>query len=394
MKRTRVVFSIGALHGGGSERQIVSILKQIDRARFEPILYLVYRQGPLLDELPDDVPIHSFEERFGLPRGPGILMHGKRVADMSSFLREVEADVCYDRTFLMTLIAADAAQRVGVPNLSTIVTEVPEGFEAIAGRFQWAKRRILRRLYSRSAFALANAEGSARSAEAFYGLQPDSVRVLPNGLHLPSIRARSEEQVLDHWWSADQGGTRIVTAGRLDTNKGFHLLIDALAAVHSERPELDFRAAILGDGPQKSRLEQQIEGRGLQDWIHLTGFQDNAPSWFRSADLFVFPSLLEGMPNVIMEAMACQVPVLAADCDSGPREILQHGQFGTLCDVNSVESLKEHLTRFLTQSESSSDDAAARTAAAARHVEENYSIAASVSKLEELFDETVISSSR
>ena len=389
MSRIRVVFSIGALHGGGSERQIVSILKQLDRARFEPILYLVYKQGPLLKEVPDDVPIHSFEERFGPPRGPGILMHGKRVADMSAFLRETDADVSYDRTFLMTLIAADAAQRVGVPNLSTIVTEVPNGFRAVAGRFQWAKRRILRRLYTNSAFVLANAEGSARSAESFYGLPSESIRVIPNGLHLPSIRERARESVNDDWWTRQSGGPRIVTAGRLDSNKGFHLLIDALTGFSRAHPQYAFRAAILGDGPLQAELTRQIESAEMRDKIRLVGFQSNPAAWFRSADLFVFPSLLEGMPNVLMEAMACRTPVLAADCDSGPREILNHGQFGTLCDVASVESLQQHLTDFLTQDISSSDDVAARTVAAAAHVEENYSIAASVSKLEALFDETV-----
>lgn len=85
MSRIRVVFSVGAMHGGGSERQIVSILNNLDREKFEPHLYLIYRTGPLLDEIPDDVPITSFEERFGPPRGPGFLMNRRRIRDMASF---------------------------------------------------------------------------------------------------------------------------------------------------------------------------------------------------------------------------------------------------------------------------------------------------------------------
>ncbi len=136
MPRLRVVFSIGAMHGGGSERQLVSLLRNLDRERFEPFLYLVYRSGPLLDLIPKDVPITSFEERVTASRLylPG-LMHSRRVRDFARFLQEVRADVSYDRTFLMTLISAAGAQRVGVPNVSTIVTDPETGFAPVAGRF-------------------------------------------------------------------------------------------------------------------------------------------------------------------------------------------------------------------------------------------------------------------
>ena len=116
MSRIRVVFSIGALHGGGSERQIVSALTHLDRDRFEPFLYLVYRSGPLLSLVPDDVPIAAFEERDIRPPTaiPG-RMHRRRVADMRRYLQELQADLSYDRTFLMTLVSADASQQLGIP---------------------------------------------------------------------------------------------------------------------------------------------------------------------------------------------------------------------------------------------------------------------------------------
>ena len=100
MPRTRVVFSIGALHGGGSERQIVNTLVHLDRERFEPFLYVVYRAGPLLPLLPSDVSLAVFEERD--PRSPTRIpggMHRRRVADMMRYLSEVNADLSYDRTF-------------------------------------------------------------------------------------------------------------------------------------------------------------------------------------------------------------------------------------------------------------------------------------------------------
>lgn len=389
MSRIKVVFSVGGMHGGGSERQIVSILRNLDRDRFEPFLYLIYRTGPLLDEVPDDVPITTFEERFGPPRGPGFLMTGKRVNDMRKFLQECEAQVSYDRTFLMTMIAAAAARKAGIPNVSTIVTDMPVGFAQVAGRFQWAKRILLSRLYKSSTHVLANSEGAAKSAEAFYGLSPGTVKVYPNGVDLKHVREQAQCGVVDSWWnrnSTRRRTFRIVTAGRLENQKkGFHLLIDAVDQLRRQISDVDLRLAILGEGPCRESLETQIRATGQSHSIRLVGFQKNAPSWYRSADLFALPSLVEGMPNVLLEAMACGVPVLSADCDSGPREVLGDGEYGALCGANSVESLMKGIRRFL------ADDFLANryTDAATQHVDSQYSIESSVGKLEDLFESCV-----
>ena len=124
MARIRVVFSIGAMHGGGSERQMLLLLRHLDRRLFQPFLYLVYKSGPLLEQVPSDVPVTSFDTRVTSSRIylPG-LMHSRREQDFARFLKEVNDDVSYDRTFLMTLISAAGALKAGVPNVSTIVTD-------------------------------------------------------------------------------------------------------------------------------------------------------------------------------------------------------------------------------------------------------------------------------
>ena len=172
MRRIRVVFSIGAMHGGGSERQMLLLLRHLDRRQFEPLLYLVYKSGPLLNQVPSDVPVTSFDTRVTTSRiyFPG-LMHCRRVRDYARFLQEVNADVSYDRTFLMTLISAAGAHKAGVPNVSTIVTDPETGFAPVAGRFQWFKRKILHRLYNNSAQVLAVSNGAREAAIRFYGIR-------------------------------------------------------------------------------------------------------------------------------------------------------------------------------------------------------------------------------
>lgn len=389
MSRIKVVFSIGAMHGGGSERQLVSLLRHLDRERFEPILYLVYRSGPLLQELPDDVPVFAFEERFQnrTINLPG-LMHRNRVRDMSKFLREVQADVSYDRTFLMTLIAADAAQRINIPNVSTVVTDPTLGFKPVAGRFQSAKRRILKRLYSSSGRVLANSEGAARSAESFYGLQPDSVFVHYNGVDLKVVKEKSQLPIEDDWWNEAQGASslRLVTAGRLNREKGFHLLIAAVAQMLHRDPEMDIKLAILGEGDSRDDLQSKIGQLQLDDSIRLMGFRDNAPAWYKSADIFVLPSFLEGMPNVLLEAMAVGTGVISTDCPSGPREILLDGEFGELVEVGSVDSLVAGINR-IRASHSTAAQAASR-------VQSEFSIQSATRNLENILSEVVESHQR
>ena len=368
------------MYGGGSERQILSLLRHLDRDRFNPYLYLANWTGPLLEEIPEDVPTASFDRRWRGPLAPRLLMHRRRVRDMSQYLREVNAHVCYDRTFLMTLIAADAGQRTGVPNISTIVTDPALGFYPVAGRFGWIKRRILRRLYSRSTFVLANSDGAARSAESFYGLSPGSVQTLYNGIDVESVLQQSRLPLDDPWWTeeATKPIFRIATAGRLNHEKGFHLLIDAVATLH-EQNTAEFRVAILGEGGARKTLQSQIDRAGLTSQIRLTGFRSDAVGWYRHADLFVLPSLLEGMPNVLLEAMACGTPVLSSDCPSGPREILDNESFGFLCRPGSADSLASKLREII----DSPEQVQSKANKAIGRVSECFSAAGATRQLEE-----------
>lgn len=389
MSRKRVVFSIGGMHGGGSERQMVHLLRQLDRSQYEPYLYLIYRTGPLLDELPNDVTVTSFAERVTDSRLylPG-QRHQQRVRDYAKYLREVRADVSYDRTFLMTLISAAGAQQAGVANVSTIVTDPEYGFAPVAGRYQWFKRRLLRRLYNRSAQVLAVSEGARSAAIRFYGINEDKIRTLRNGVDVQQLRQQAEECVGEEWWDKRESESgrkvvRIVTAGRLNREKGFHHLITAAGRLVKQFPETEFRLAILGEGDFRPVLEDQIRREGLKGIVRCPGYQTKAASWYRSADLFVLPSLLEGMPNVLLEAMACGTPVISTDCHSGPREILEGGRYGELVRVDDAGSLFERLSRMLQQR----DVIRSRADEAKRYVETEWSVQSATRQLEEIFDQ-------
>ena len=380
MKRIRVVFGIGGLHGGGAERQLITILQHLDRSRFQPFLYLVYRTGPLVGEVPEDVPVVAFDERWQGARRPGVLMHRRQVSDMKAYLSEVKADVCYDRSFLMTMIAAAAAQALQVPNVSTVVTEPRYAFPLLAGRFQNLKRRLLRRLYSKSTQVLANSNGAAQAAEQFYGLAAGTIKTVYNAIDLERIDRLSTIPVSQDWWTAESERPvfRMVTAGRLTVQKGFDLLIDAVAEIQKERPGIELRLAILGEGVDREAFQAKINHYGLQNQVVMPGFMDNAISWYHSADLMVLPSLFEGFPNVLMEAMACGTAVLSSDCPFGPAELLEKGRWGQLCRVGDLSDLQGQILRYVDQS----DFAAEMIQQAQVHVRKTFRVSEVMSQLE------------
>jgi glycosyltransferase involved in cell wall biosynthesis len=149
---------------------------------------------------------------------------------------------------------------------------------------------------------------------------------------------------LHHPWFKPKESPVILAAGRLTRQKDFPTLIQAFALV---RPNFAARLIILGEGRDRTILQDLIVRLSLQDWIDLPGFVTNPYAYMKQADLFVLSSRWEGSPNVLTEAMALGLPVVATDCQSGPREILQEGRLGPLVPVGDSKALSQAMLRVL-----------------------------------------------
>ncbi|MCP1445145.1 glycosyltransferase involved in cell wall biosynthesis [Pseudomonas sp. GGS8] len=147
--------------------------------------------------------------------------------------------------------------------------------------------------------------------------------------------------------------------GRLVEPKGFHLLLDAYAMAlgRAALPDL----VIIGNGPQLAALTLQASRLGIEDRVHFTGFLSNPYPFIRHARLLILSSFHEGLPTVLIEALALGTPVLACDCETGPRELLDNGRLGHLVKINDVPALAEGMLRSL----ASPDQAAPNAQAAA-----------------------------
>ena len=152
------------------------------------------------------------------------------------------------------------------------------------------------------------------------------------------------EEVDHPWFLSNNIVPLVVAAGSLAPWKGFADLIDAISLVVSQRA---VRLVILGDGPLRYDLQQRISAYSLENSVQLLGFVENPLKYFARADVFALSSHVEGLPNVLVEAMMCGCTPVATDCPTGPREVLEDGRYGYLVRPRDPFSIAEGILKAL-----------------------------------------------
>lgn len=341
--RLKVLFLVESLAGGGAEKVLSGLVRGLDPDRFDVTVCTVTDCGPYRDEVRRRVRYHA------IVGGSGWL-YRIRYALVYRFLPA--------RWIYKWWVAGDYDVEVafteGLP--TRLLAAAPDGPAARIAWVHvdlearpWTQGVVFRSLEEeRKAYArfrtVIHVSGTVREAfERRFGVHPDS-RVLHNPVDQDEVRlkAASAEDV------PGKKHFRIVSAGRLEEQKGFDRLISAFARVREHGWEAEL--VILGEGRQREELERLADGLGVADCLLMPGFRKNPYPWMASADLFVCSSRSEGMSTVVTEALVLGVPVLATEC-SGIREQLGMGEFGRIVD-NDGDALAAGMEDFLSGRES------------------------------------------
>lgn len=270
------------------------------------------------------------------------------IPDLVRYLRRRRPEVMLSTHYYANL-ANIFAQTISGVNVCTVLTERLYVSRIIAEEpwpKSWVFPRAMRAIYPLADHCVTVSKDAAMDLRELAALPPEQVTAIYNPTLTDDVYERAEKEV-DHPW-LDSDRPVVLAVGRLTDQKGFDTLVDSFAQLLEKR---DAWLIILGEGEDREGLESLASEHGIDDRIDLPGYVDNPYAYMREADVFVLSSRYEGMPNVIVEAAAIGTPLVATDCPSGPRELLNGGEAGELVPVEDPHEMAEAIDRQLTHPE-------------------------------------------
>ncbi len=326
-----ILIVINSLEGGGAERVACTLAKHWSLQGHE--LHIVtLHGGPIVYELPPEVRLHSLEARR-LLRGPGRLaLVPVGALELARLLDRLEPDATISfltRSNLVHILTRWFGNRRPIYISERSFSEAEYvGPRRVVGM-------MVKRLYPLATGIVAISEGVKNSLGRM-GVPLSTITAIYNPQNLDEIRAAA--QTVTRKRSA--GSFRMVMAGRLAEPKDYSTLLEALAVLVRQR-KLDVRLIVLGDGPHKAALHAKARALGVADCVEWKGWVNDIHAVMATCDVFTFASTYEGFGNVIVEAMACGLPVVSTDCPGGPREILEDGRHGFLVPMGDHERIAD-----------------------------------------------------
>ena len=327
-------------------RLVVDICREMQALGADPILVAATEDRRARLELPPDLRVEVFGARFDRT----IFALGRLV----SFLRRRRPEVLFAHHGgpARSAVAARVLARVET-RIVTVEHNHYSSYVAPRGggrRLAAVYDRLTRLLYGRAHCVAGVAPEIVEDLQKRFALDASHMTVLPDpGRSAEAIARLAAEPVAHAWYSGTQPRPRIICCvGNLIPRKNQLVLVEALPAVRKAAG--DVRLVLVGraDNPDYARrLEARAAALGVSDHLLLAGFDENPIRWMAGADVFALTSVNEGCPRVLSEAMACGIPVVAADCPSGPAFITQDGRCGALVPMGDVPATAASLVRVL-----------------------------------------------
>ena len=321
-----IALFLPSLRGGGAERAIVDVARGLAESGLEVDLVVAHAAGTYVDRVPAAVRTVDLGKSRLLAALPGLV----------GYLRRRRPRVLLTAMIHSNLAGLLARRLSGLPCRVVISERVAfAAFDASAPLKFRLVARLRKRFYPRADAIIAVSSGVADELVETCGLPRERISVIPNPVVTPELAERARRQA-DHPWLEPGSPPLVLAAGRLKRQKNFVLLIEAFARVRERRRA---RLLILGEGPERGVLESLVERRGLTGDVQLPGFVENPYAFMSRAGVFVLSSDWEGLPGVLIEAMAVGCPVVSTDCPAGPREILDGGRIAPLVAPGDVLAL-------------------------------------------------------
>lgn len=332
-KPKKIVYLINGLGAGGAEMMLYRLLERIDRNSLRPeVVILLKLSGPLQGKIESlGIKVHSVgvSSKYDL----GAVLRLYRI------LKDLKPDILQTQLFAADILGRLLGKILKIPVVITSIRNIYYGgfsryllfrlTDSCADRTTFVSRAALQR------FAALRAVDPAKAVLIHNGLNPDLFH---------RATGRDEKLALRRELNLPEEGNLILAVGSLTQQKGYGVFLKALRLLKIDHYE--YTALIVGSGPLKKEIKKEAAELGLEDRVILLGRSDRVPELMAAADLLVLSSLWEGLPGVVLEAMASELPVVATAVGGTP-ELVVEEENGYLVAPGEAEELAAALAKVL-----------------------------------------------
>ncbi len=345
-RRIRIAFMFAPVSFGGAERVCMMLLKSINRQEFDVVPILLTQpwesQNPVLNELRlqgfncHEIPvaIQPTGDYFRIARCWKLL---------SKLFEEVSFDLLHTHGYYADMVGIPVARIKNIPSLSTC-----HGF--IANNRRWRTYNAINRIVLRFASGIVAVSADIKRDLVQSGIRHSKISVLANAVDIGENSGSSNARRLSNralnGFQQDEFVVGFV--GRLSAEKGLVNFLKACEIL--VRNGINLRPLIVGDGPQRMELEDLSRQLHLDKRVLFTGFQEDILQWHACMDVFVLPSLTEGTPMALLEAMASSLPVVASAVGGIP-QVVTHGKTGLLFPAGNADEIANSILSIFRDSE-------------------------------------------
>lgn len=330
--RLRVLFVIDELDIGGTEQQILELVRNIDRDRFEPHV-CCFRYGRKAKEIASfGVTVHHEPKR--LKADPGLILR------LASLMRRERFDIVQTYLWTANTWGRLAARLAGVP--------IVVASERNVDIWEETYKRVIGRWLARSTDCIiANSEAVRRYLLDRGGLPPEKVVTIYNGVNFERFHAPCDPRVRRHELGVADDCVLAGVVARVEPAKDHGTLLQAMSLIRERAPKLHL--VVVGGGSEEERLRRMTGDLGIADRVHFTGFRTDSAEWLQSLDFSVLSSVKEGLSNSVIESMAAGRAIAATDV-GGNAEVIIPEETGLLVPARDTTALANALAR-LSESE-------------------------------------------
>ncbi len=331
----RIAVLLHDLRGGGAERVTLKLVKGMLAAGREVDLVLVSARGEYIDHVPPGARLVDLGKSNVFKAVPALARYLRRERPIALLASLTHINIAA----LLAKALAGGKTRVAVTEHNQISLKVGV---AKTLRQRWIYR-ITPFAYRWADDVIAVSQGVAADVERFTGLKKGVVKCIYNPVFEQTMLDAAAMPV-DHPWLQPGELPVLLAAGRLQEQKGFDVLLKAFQIASRTTP---CRLIVMGEGEDRPKLEALARELGVADRVSLAGFVQNPYAMMSRAKVFVLSSRWEGLPTVLVEAMACDAAIVSTNCPSGPDEILENGRYGMLVPVEDPEALAAAIIKTL-----------------------------------------------